>query len=113
MQTEPLFGGYLVWHVRGAVFRNFLISLCGSVVFAAGIAQAGPINFVVAESSGRVHHFDSYVLPLTEPADIAAARNILHGPTQIVFAAIAPGSDGTNRNDYNDQVWSWRVTRFL
>ena len=68
---------------------------------------------MIAEPLDSIYHFDSYVLPLFEPADIAKVRELIQtGQQQIVFAAIAPGADGINRNVYHDQLWSWHVTQF-
>lgn len=88
-----------------------LLCACASVVAAS--AQASPAYFVVAEPPESVYHFDSYILPLYEPADIAQARQLIQsGQRQIVFAAIAPGADGINRDVYHNKLWSWHVTEF-
>jgi len=98
---------------KAPVFRQFVLSLCASSLLAVANVQAGPVYFMVAEPLDSIQHFDSYVLPLFEPADIAKARELIQtGQQQIVFAAIAPGADGINRNVYNDQLWSWHVTQF-
>jgi hypothetical protein len=77
--------------------------------------MAAPTYFVVGEPLGSQTHFDSYLLPLEAPADIAAARDIIASDEhKIVFARIAPGSDAVNRNQYPpEQMWSWHVTEFL
>ena len=81
--------------------------------------------FLVAE---RIpYHHDSYVLPLTDPADIAEARRYVAAATRpdpspgppgirgpIVLAKIARGADGIN-GDYvepDSRPWSWHVTEF-
>lgn len=93
--------------------RAFLMSLCASVVLASASAHAAPVYFLVAEPISSAFHFDSYLLPLVEQAHIDRARELIQtGQRQIVFAAIAPGSDGINRDLYNDQLWSWHVTQF-
>lgn len=76
---------------------------------------AAPTYFVVGEPLGSQTHFDSYLLPLEAPTDIAAARDMIaSGEHKIVFARIAPGSDGVNRNQFPpEQMWSWHVTEFL
>lgn len=87
------------------------------VVTAA--ARAETVYFKVAEFSPLKPHHDSYVLPLSDPADIAAARNLIaQGPlnvsARLVVARIAPGADGINRNlDAPFQTWNWHVTEFL
>ena len=97
---------------------------------AGGALLPGPASpetayFLVAE---RVpHHHDSYVLPLSDPADIAEARRYVEAATRpdpsseppgipgpIVLAKIAQGPDGIN-GDYvepDTHPWSWHVTEF-
>jgi hypothetical protein len=57
---------------------------------------------------------DSYVLPLSDPDDIAAARALLDGGFLIVSATVTVGSDGINRDMLASEspAWSWHVTRF-
>lgn len=78
--------------------------------------------FVVAENPSlfeECHRCDSYLLPISDPADIAHAREIIARggapPDVIVAAEIAAGSDGINRDVLADgePPWSWHVTRFL
>lgn len=81
------------------------------------MARGETIYFVVVESGG-FSHFDSYILPLSNPADIQHARDLIaEGPAagaQIVTARIAPGADGINRDLLNlETPWSWHVTEFL
>ncbi|MGD9645488.1 MAG: PEP-CTERM sorting domain-containing protein [Pirellulales bacterium] len=101
-----------------------LVSICSSLIVCLGVlgaglsARAGTVYFLVAERPGFQVHGDSYVLPLDNPADIAAARDIIkQGPVAkapIVFARIAPGADGINQNLFSPyQTWSWHVTEFL
>lgn len=75
------------------------------------------VYFLVAEPN-RIFHGDSYVLPLTEPNDIAYARDLIkYGiavDLPIVVAHIDCNSDCINR-DYlapAKPVWSWHVTQF-
>ena len=78
-----------------------------SVVFAYGFlasasnTAAASVRFLVGELGEPVHH-DSYVLPLSDPAAIAHARDLISiGPSAgeaIVVAAIAAGGNGINRN---------------
>ena len=84
-----------------------------------GACLAGPTYFVVAERPGLEEHGDSFVLPLTEAADIAHARDLIErGPeaagTPMVFAEVLPGADGINRNVLADgePLWSWHVSKF-
>ncbi|MBI2826017.1 MAG: hypothetical protein HYX69_15135 [Planctomycetia bacterium] len=97
-----------------------------SVILAASLAAAvashspaATVYFRVAEPSPFGGHRDSYVLPLSNPDDIAAARHIIaQGPLnvadRIVVARIAPGADGINRNLNSPfQTWDWHVTDFL
>jgi hypothetical protein len=82
-------------------------------------ARAGTVLFVVAEKPGVVEHHDSFVLPLSDPADIAHARDLIaRGPdaarSAIVFAEVAAGRDGINRNVVADgqPLWDWHVSKF-
>ena len=87
------------------------------------------IYFLVAETTPV--HSDSYVLPLTEPSDIAHARDLIkYGSSvgqSIVVAQITCSYDCINRNylDPNHVIvdpngshrtdkraWSWHVTHF-
>lgn len=97
-----------------------------SVILAASLVAiitshtlAATVYFRVAEPFPFGGHHDSYVLPLSNPDDIAAARSIIaKGPLsvadRIVVARIAPGADGINRNLNSPfQTWDWHVTDFL
>jgi len=58
---------------------------------------------------------DSYVLPLTDPNDIAHARGLLEFGHNIIVANIECCSCSINR-DYlspGKPLWRWRVTEFL
>jgi hypothetical protein len=80
-------------------------------------SQADPIYFLVAEPNNPVHN-DSYVLPLTEPNDIAHARDLItYGPSAgqpIIVATIACGSDCINRDylNVNKPAWYWHIASF-
>jgi hypothetical protein len=89
------------------------------VVFSAGPARAGTVLFVVAERPGFEEHGDSFVLPLADPTDVAHARDLVaRGPDAagagIVFAEIAAGRDGINRNVLaaGEPLWDWHVATF-
>ena len=69
----------------------------------SAIAETGPsesVRFLVGEL--HPHHYDSYVLPLGDPAAIAHARELITDPSAagqaIVVAKVAHGRDGINRN---------------
>ncbi len=76
------------------------------------------IYFLVAETNTPPVYGDSYVLPLTEPNDIAHARDLIaHGPSigqPIVVATVACGSDCINRDYLNPDkpAWYWHVADF-
>ena len=57
---------------------------------------------------------DSYVLPLSDPDDIAMARLLVSGGFRIVSATVTVGSDGINRDMLapGSPEWSWHVTQF-
>lgn len=63
-------------------------------------------------------HNDSYILPLTDPEDIAHARELVGDPVntdmKIAVCAIAPGTSFPPNRDLLDsgQEWSWHVTAF-
>ena len=76
------------------------------------------VYYLVAE---RIpFHLDSYILPLSNPKDIAIADNIINGtaPMQIVVTNIDYGSEEgqyINRDLLNPskRKWSWHVTNFI
>ena len=86
---------------------------------AATTANAGTTWFVIAERPGVEEHHDSFVLPLTEAEHISHARDLIaRGPdaagAPIVFASIAAGADGINRNVLaeGEPLWTWHVAGF-
>ncbi len=93
------------------------------LIVAAGMAlAAGPswgedvVWFVVAENPNfPVSRGDSYLLPLSDPTTIAAARALLAaGSTGIVLTGIEAGGDGFNRDVRAvgaPAAWSWHVPR--
>lgn len=99
-------------------------SVAAGIVFAFSAiapspAQAGTVYFVVAERPGAAVHHDSYVLPLSEPEDIAHARDlVIRGPdaagSPLVFASVVAGADGINRNVLaeGEPPWNWHVSAF-
>lgn len=84
---------------------------------AHGQAQEA-VWFVVAERADTPSPSgDSFLLPLSDPADIARARRLVdEGPGDVAYteASIARGGDGFNRDVLaeDDLAWSWRVTEF-
>jgi hypothetical protein len=84
---------------------------------SAEIVSSGTVYFLVSEISHA--HGDSYILPLTEQADITAAEAIINGSStsMIVSARIDFGEgDGIYKNkdllSSNGRVWSWHVVKF-
>jgi hypothetical protein len=79
---------------------------------------AQTVYFLVAHPDPGLRT-DSYVLPLTDPEDIAHARDLIQYGTAagqtIVVANIACGADNINRNFYSPSknAWNWHVTEFL
>lgn len=79
-------------------------------------AQAGVSYFLVAERPGAVEHGDSFVVGLTDDQHIAHARDLIaRGPEEagapILFAHIAPGADGINRDllSPDQRQWNWHI----
>lgn len=110
--------GSHVGRVAGAIRRNaFPVLLSWEMISpAAGLADP-TILFLVADPDSVLH--DSYVLPLSDPVDVEAARTlILEGPQpglgSIAVAWIAAGADGINRDHLapGKREWSWHVTSF-
>jgi hypothetical protein len=88
-------------------------------MFFPANTRGGLVYFQVAELPGHVGHDGSFILPLSNPIDIAHARDLISlGPEEagetIAFADIAAGSDGINRDLLADdqRLWSWHVTQF-
>jgi len=87
---------------------------------------AETVYFLVAEVSDQPHYNDSYVLPLTDPCDIAYARKLVEfgaytSPETSAGIVNAPidrwdPNNGINKNrDYLQPgipAWSWYVTGF-
>lgn len=102
---------------RGVVVAGVIHALVS--VTLATAAHAGPTWFVVAERPGVEEHHDSYVLPLTDAADVAHARDLIAGGPDaagapIVFANVVAGADGVNRNALapEEPLWNWHVAEF-
>jgi hypothetical protein len=93
-------------------------AVAGLFIKSAVVLAADPVFFLVGELPDAQIHYDSYILPLTDPTDIQHARDLIsQGPGiggTIIFADIAKGSDGIN-GDYiapDTGPWSWHVTKF-
>jgi hypothetical protein len=80
--------------------------------------RAETIRFLVGESLEQVHG-DSYVLALSNAADIAHARNLISmgrdAGAPIVVSHISKGANGINRNYLvpGAPTWSWHLTEFM
>ncbi len=91
-----------------------VLAVCFCLV---GVCFAQTTYFLVAEPNTPIYG-DSYILPLTEPNDIAHARDLIkYGHSigkPIVVADIACGSDCINRDYFksNKYPWWWHVTDF-
>jgi hypothetical protein len=97
---------------------------CGLALAPAAAARADApesVRFLVAENpaGGACSHCDSYVLPLSAQADIAAARDLIArggtGGGTIAVAHVAAGADGVNRDWLapGAPAWSWHVSDFV
>lgn len=96
--------------------------IASALLGACLVCQAGgqTVYFIVGEKPGIEAHNESYVLPLSEPNDIAHARDLItlgsSAGKSIVVADIACGPDGINR-DYlrmgEPTWWCWHVTEFV
>lgn len=99
------------WWMAGAMF-------VGSVA-CVSVADE-PVYFLVASEidlSAQGRPNDSYVLPLVKAIDIQRAlQHLLDGGLngKYIFARIAAGADGINRDYLSPQLrpWSWQVTSF-
>jgi PKD repeat protein len=103
--------------MRPKLFSIFFILLFLCVTFSQ--SSASTVYFLVGELPGLPPRYESYVIPLSDPADIAHARDLItYGPgvgNAIVAAKIAKGANGINRNylDPYHTPWSWHVSDFL
>ena len=103
-----------------ARIRGIIAVVCLFVAVAVTApARAGTVYFVVAERPELAEHRDSFILPLSEPQDVAHARDLIaRGPeaagAPLVFAEVVAGSDGVNRDVLADgePLWSWHVSAF-
>lgn len=97
--------------MKTGVFFLMLFMVVSSVVFSSA-----PVYFLVADPNDA--NSDSYVLPLTDPDDIAYARRLIQeGPSMgpsIVKAAVECGYNDINRDYYSTSKrrWFWHVESF-
>jgi hypothetical protein len=94
-----------------------LVAACCAAGFAPSVARAGLTYFQVAETPGATAHGDSFVVGIGAAADVAHARDLIaRGPeaagAPILFADVAPGADGINRDLFapGRPAWDWHVT---
>jgi hypothetical protein len=100
------------------VHRIVALIVLGCSTLLAADARAGLSYFLVAERPGSGSHGDSFVVPISDPGQVAHARDLAaRGPDQagapIVFANIAPGSGGGINRDLlapGTPEWNWHVT---
>lgn len=83
------------------------------------VISAETLLFIVAESGSLCLHCDSFLLPLSDPGDIADARALIIAEPggsvgSIPVLQIGVGSDGQNRDALasGEPLWSWHVTSF-
>ena len=98
-----------------AALRTILVMACAAVLSGCPTRCGDTVYFLVSELSEA--HGDSYILPLTDPDQIAQARAIVADPegtaARIVVANIAPcGECGYTNRDLlqGGKRWSWCVT---
>jgi hypothetical protein len=93
------------------------VIILGLLVFISANVVGETVYFVVGEINPVRN--DSYVLPLTDPNDIAHARALLEfGPeigNPLIVAYIECCSCGSNRDYLSPQKpsWSWSVAEFV
>lgn len=100
------------------LFLCFLLLTLVPACKTAGVTADGTVYFMVSEITPT--HRDSFILPLSDAQDIAAAEKIVNDinstTSLIVLARIASGSgDGKylNKDLLNPgRVWSWHVVEF-
>ena len=97
---------------------SLVVAFCLATWAAPSSARAGLTYFLVAEPSGKVEHGDSFVVGIDAAADVAHARDLIaRGPeaagAPILFADVAAGADGLNRDllAAGKPAWNWHVTR--
>lgn len=100
-----------------AIFALAVVSMSGASALALPLHY-----FVVAENPSLVDpclRCDSYILPLSDPDDIARARTLIEGggggSDTAITAKIRAGTDRINRDVLapGEPLWSWHVTEFV
>ena len=103
--------------MRSVAARMRLACAWVALLVLSGVARAESAYFVVAvRTPFPVPPNDAYVLPLTDPTDIATARSLVNSTASIIVnARIEAGADGINRNVKAPgmPLWSWHVVEFL
>ena len=107
-------------NARRAGARQVLVVLASCFVAGwAGSAAAQTVFFVVSERAEVCAHCDSFLLPLSDPQDIADARLLIanglrSGIGSIPVVEVAAGADGVNRDPGapGEPIWGWHVTDF-
>ena len=107
-------------NARRAGARQALILLASFFVAGwAGSAGAQTVFFLVSESAEVCAHCDSFLLPLSDPQDIADARLLIangssSGIGSIPVVEVTAGADGVNRDPRapGEPIWGWHVSGF-
>ncbi len=82
-------------------------------------ASAETVYFLMSEITQPCSTCDSYVLPISDPAAIDHARDLvangLAAGSAIALANVEAGGDGINRNVLaaGEPLWSWHVTSLV
>lgn len=107
-------------HARRCLTLALIPALLGALTLLPGCPVPPPGDtryFLVAERSEV--HGDAYILPLSDPADIAHALGLIDDPeaagAPIVMARIATGPGAPPNRDLagDGGAWSWHVVEFL
>lgn len=104
-----------------ALFCGWVLAGCGGDDDSPGAGKPlpdGTIFFLVSEF--ETEKGDSYILPLKDPDDIAAARHIIANRAseeldRLVVAKVEPATGNeeyANKDLVRDLTWSWKVTEF-
>jgi hypothetical protein len=102
--------------------RSWLVLFAAAaVVFVSASAStsiAATVYFLVSEFPDQREHGDSFVLPLSDDAHIAHARDLVargrDAGSYLIAADIVAGADNINRNILADgkPAWSWHISHF-
>jgi len=100
---------------RSAIVAPVVLAILCTVLLSGHPASAETAYFIVANPGLMLLGLsDSYVLPLSDPGDIAIARQLAQGGFLIVVATISTEPDGINRDMLapGQPEWSWHVKEF-